>query len=115
MRTLAFFFCLFLSLSLSFAFSNAPDYGTNDCDPISGLTQVAQTSNSITYAWDGSADAEVYRVWYVRQGDLYTSPAYNTTNTSFTFSNLAPGNYTFFFEASCSESQAIIIQDLEAI
>ena len=115
MRTLTFSFCLLLSLSLSFGFSFAETNATCDCGPVSGLTQVAKTSNSITYAWNGSADAETYRVWYVRQGDLYTSPAYYTTNTSFTFSNLASGNYTFYFEAGCSESQSIIINDLDAM
>jgi len=115
MRTLAFSVCLLLSLSLSFAFSPFETTAACDCDPISSLTQVAKTSNSVSYSWNGSADAGTYRVWYVRQGDLYTSPAYYTTSTSFTFSNLSAGDYTFYFEAGCSESQSIIINDLEAI
>ncbi|MFQ5448210.1 MAG: fibronectin type III domain-containing protein, partial [Saprospiraceae bacterium] len=109
-------FCLLLSLSLSFGFSNAREQGVSNCEPVSGLVQTAHTSSSITYSWNGTADAEGYRVWYTRQGDLYTSPRYYTTNTSYTFSNLTPGVYTFYFETDCGgASQAIIIEDTGAV
>lgn len=77
--------------------------------------QVSVTSHStgsVSFSWNAVSEASEYVVFYVRQGDNYTSQQIYTGNTSITYSGLPSGTYNFYFAVVCgSELSAIIIID----
>ena len=86
------------------------------CDP-PVATVTGQSANSVSFAWGGLGGATEYRIWYVRQQDNYTSGTITTNNTNFTYSNLPPGTYRFYFATVCglSTSGSYVIEELVII
>ncbi len=105
---------MMLALPLAFAF--APPSGTTDCDcpSISNLQKTGQASGSISWSWNGSLSATRYETWYVRRSDNYTCGPVSVTSTAHSFTGLAAGDYTFYFQAMCGDapSQVIGVEDI---
>ena len=66
---------------------------------------VAATSISggdISFDWDDcTGGCTGYKVKYVWQEDLYASPEFTTSNSSYSFSGLPTGTYDFYFSTVC--------------
>ena len=85
---------------------------TTTCAAPTNVHKTGSTDTSISYAWDAGNDATSYKVKYLRQSDGYQSQEWTATTTSFTFSNLSPGRYTFYFASVCGgEASGFIITD----
>ena len=105
-------FLLFL-MPITFGFSPVREVATCTCPTVSNAHKTGQGSGSITFAWNDS-EATQYKLWYFREGnDNPSSPVY-TTGTSYSYSNLAAGNYTFYFVTVCGgeESGWIGVEDI---
>lgn len=100
---------MMLFLPSMFAFMPAADLATCSCATVSNVQKTGQTSNSISYAWDGSQGATQYKVWFTRQEDQYTSSYFYTLTPSFTFTNLSAGHYTFNIVAECGGEASNIV------
>ncbi|MBI1226944.1 MAG: hypothetical protein GC192_17060 [Bacteroidetes bacterium] len=85
--------------------SFAPDETT---PPVpTNLHVVTKTSNSILFDWDDcGCSSSSYTVKYVRISDGYTSPEFDTGNSQFTFGNLQPSEYMFYFRVNCNGSSS---------
>jgi hypothetical protein len=105
-------FLLFLMPAI-FGFAPAKEAATCDCPSVTNLHKTGMSSSSFSYAWTGNEAADQYVVWYYRQEGQFTSGYSSTTKTSFTFTDLAPGHYTFYVMAQCGNegSNYIGIED----
>ena len=70
--------------------------------PAPNVSITEQTLTSIHFAWDQVSGGAVYRVWYVRQEDNYTSSQVTTGGNSISFSGLPAGTYDFYFVTVCT-------------
>jgi hypothetical protein len=104
MYKLLAFLTLFLSAVSGFASSTKP--APCSCPNVTNLQKTGQTSSSISYAWNNAYSGTEFRVWYVRQGDNYTSGFFYTNNLSYQFTGLSTGVYTFYFQALCGEESS---------
>ncbi len=84
-----------------------------NCPEIGGLQKTGETSNSISYAWSNSGAQ--YKLWYTREEDTYTSSFFYTYSTSYSFTGLSAGHYTFYFQALCGAETSGYIGDEEVI
>lgn len=93
-------------------FSNASAVKITCPTPDAAITD--RTSNSVTLAWDAVTEATMYKVWYYRSEDNYTSSETTTGGTSVHYSNLPAGTYTFYICSVCmgGTSPAYIIEDI---
>ena len=96
LHLLAFLLLLVPSTHATFPTTEAIPFA---CPDVSGLQKTGETSNSISYAWSNTG-AE-YKLWYTREEDTYTSSFIYTYNTSYSFTGLSAGHYTFYFQALC--------------
>ncbi len=96
---------LFL-LPLAAGNPSSKEAATCNCTEVANIQKTVQTSNSLAYAWDASASATEYKVWYTREEDNYTSAYFYTSGTSYNFTNLSAGQYTFYFVAVCGEGSS---------
>lgn len=89
----------------------APDCA---CSAVANAQRTGQGSGSVSFSWFSSSEATQYKLWYVRQADGYTSSPVFTTASSYTFSGLAAGTYSFYFVKQCGgeESNIIGIDDI---
>jgi len=94
---------LLLLLPLTFGFSSREVSGSCNCPSVSNVQKTGQTSTSISFSWNGPQGATGYNVWYDSQTDQNSSAYYYSTSASYEFTNLTPGNYTFYFEVICGE------------
>lgn len=87
---------------------------TCTCPGITNLQKTGHTTSSISYSWDGYDGATQYKVYFYRSGDQYTSGYFYTSSTSYNFTSLPAGNYTFYFATVCgSESSGYVgVEDL---
>ena len=110
---------LTILIPLTFAFTSPESIQTigpeisldNNCPPPTNIHAVDQTSNSVTYDWDDCTCANPrYRMYYVKNG--VTSSLYMTAQSNYTFTNLSPGLYQFYFYRVCGGGRnSIIIED----
>ena len=112
MKTLNFFAAALLSATFFFTTAfTAPDV---TCPFPQNVTKVAETSSSISFDWDDcGCTAPTYEVYFVKDGN--TSTTYKTSSSDFTFTNLAVGEYEFYFQTNCGGgtiSGIIVIDDL---
>lgn len=72
------------------------------------------TSGTVSFSWGAVDGATAYKIYYVRQEDVYTSSPVTVGGTAVTFSNLPAGTYDFHFYTVCggSSSSDFIIDDL---
>lgn len=70
------------------------------------VRQTAQGANYVSFAWNAVAGAKNYQVWYLNQGNKYTSAVLNTANTTLDFSNLPQGTYIFYFKTVCTSGSS---------
>lgn len=82
--------------------------------PAPDVTVTDRSSSSVSFAWDAVTEATVYKVWYYRSEDNYTSSETYTGSTAISYSNLPAGTYTFYICAVCTggTSPAYIVEDL---
>lgn len=104
--------CLFLALAMSFSSFTAAACSCSNAP--ANVVKTSQSISSVAFAWDAAAGATAYEVWYVRQGDSYTSSPITVTSTSASFTGLAAGQYVFYFRTVCGieKSDSIIFEDL---
>ena len=109
------FLILFLPTVIGSVPSN--ESGSCYCPSITNLQKTGQTNNSFTFGWTSAYSGAIYKVWYVRQEDGYTSGCSYTSNNSFIFTGLSAGHYTFYIQTQCEQetSSAIGIEDLVLI
>lgn len=69
--------------------------------PAPNVTVTDRTATSIGFAWDSVAGGTVYKVWYTREEDNYTSSVITTGSHTISFTNLPAGTYTFYFSTVC--------------
>lgn len=69
------------------------------CPEVTNLHKTSETSTSKSYGWNGSGSE--YKVWYYRSEDSYTSSVSTAYSTSYTFSGLTAGHYTFYVQTVC--------------
>lgn len=74
----------------------------------------SQTSNAVSFTWDGVDNPDSFKIWYYRSWDNYTSTPVSTQNEFISFSNLPAGTYDFFFVAIHGEvvSETAVTSDL---
>jgi hypothetical protein len=110
-KTIVFLFAFLPSV---LGFQPAPEATTCACASVTNVQRVAQVSGSNSYTWTAVPGASQYKVWYKRLSNGQTSSATFTSNTSFTFTGLAGGEYTFYFATVCigDESNIIGIDDM---
>lgn len=84
------------------------------CSNPTNVTKTFQSTSSVAFAWDAVAGATAYEVWYVRQGDGYTSTPMSVTSTSASFAGLPAGRYVFYARTICGneKSEIIIFEDI---
>ncbi len=99
---------LLLWFSVSFSAEVLPK---NDCEAPTNLVKTGQTTSAISFSWNGTGQ---HVVKYVRQSDGYTSPDIFVSGTSYTFSDLTAGSYTFYFATDCDGevSDFIVTEDV---
>jgi hypothetical protein len=87
------------------------------CDQVANLQKSGGGSGSSSFTWSRNEAATQYKVWYYYEEGNYTSSYYYTTNSSYTFQNLSPGHYTFYFVVVCGSEEAgfVGITDLVSI
>lgn len=92
---------------------SVPSMADANC-PAPNVTKTGQTSTSISFSWDAVEGATIYKMWYVRREDNYTSLEITTHDTFITYSDLPAGNYRFYFQTICGEesSSYVMIDDL---
>lgn len=102
LMAVAIFFSSFTSAACSC--SNAP---TN-------VVKTSQSISSVAFTWDAVAGATTYEVWYVRQGDGYTSSPLTVASTTASFTGLPAGRYVFYGRTVCGneKSDIIIFEDI---
>lgn len=101
-------------LPLLFAFAN-PSVPEMTCPAPSNVHVAGSGSGYISFDWDDCGCFSTgFTVKYFRLSDGYTSPEINITNSNYTFSNLAAGNYKFYFRTNCGSetSTSIVTEDL---
>ncbi len=78
------------------------------------VSVTSQSSGSAFFLWNTVSGASGYVVFYIRQGDNYSSQEIYTTNTSISYSGLPSGVYNFYFATVCGSelSEIIIVEDL---
>jgi hypothetical protein len=93
----------FLAAFLPSVFGNepTPETTTCACSAVANVQRTGQGSGSISFAWFSSSEATQYKLWYVRQSDGYTSTPVFITPSNHTYSGLAAGQYTFYFQKVC--------------
>lgn len=94
------------------AFSAATEPAVTCPAPNVSITE--QTLTSIHFAWDQVSGGAVYKVWYVRQEDNYTSSQISTCSGSISFTNLPAGTYDFHFVTVCTgeTSTNYVVEDI---
>jgi hypothetical protein len=107
-----FSMAIVLLIPIVFGFTN-PIVPESTC-PGPQISLTSQSSGAASFSWNAVSGATEYVVFYVRQGDNYTSPLTHTQSTSFAYSGLPSGKYNFCFATVCENglSQIIIIEDL---
>lgn len=73
------------------------------CPTVTNIQKMGGGSDSFTFSWTGTQQADHYKVYYFRQEGNFTSSHFTTANTSYTFEGMPSGNYTFFVGAVCGE------------
>ena len=110
MKKLLFFLALFLPFTFGFSMPEVENLTT--CSDPANVSVVSKTSSSISFDWDdcGCGQTE-YRVYYV-QGE-YVSPESSTTSSSFTYTGLSAGTYSFYFYTVCGAevSGFVVLED----
>ncbi|MBC7776493.1 MAG: hypothetical protein H7246_13750 [Phycisphaerae bacterium] len=103
---------LVLLIPIVFGFTIPAIPGTTCPGPQVSVT--SQSTGAASFSWNAVSGASEYVVFYVRQGDNYTSPLTYTQGTSIAYSGLSSGRYNFCFATVCGNelSQIIIIEDL---
>jgi len=103
---------LVLLIPIASGSTNPPVFESTCPAPQVFLT--GQSAGSASFSWNAVSGASEYVVYYVRQGDFYTSAQTHTHNTSITYSGLPSGTYKFYFATVCGSEQSgiIIIEDL---
>ncbi len=91
-------------------FSAAPERMPSSCI-IENLQRTGPSQGSVSYSWNSVSGATVYKVYYVRLSDSYTSPVYSTSSTYMPFSGLTAGTYRFYFAPVCGEDTLEYIAD----
>lgn len=110
-----YFHSLLFTFVVLFGFSSFKNAETTTPD-LTNLHVVSQSSNAVTFDWDDcDCSSKIYTVKYVRISDGYTSPEFHTGNSIFTFGNLQPGTYKFFFKVDCSGGSSGFIGDVDQI
>lgn len=103
---------VFLMLVLPSMFgspAHPSDANACSCPDVSNVHKTGYSLDSVTYSWDGSAGATQYRVNYYRSEDQYASEYFYTNSTSYNFTNLSAGHYTFYFTAICGGGPSGIV------
>lgn len=88
---------------------------TTDLKPLGcileNLQRTGPTQGSVYYSWSAVSGATVYKVYYVRLSDGYTSSVYTTSSTSIYFTGLSSGAYRFYFAPVCGDDPLEYITD----
>jgi hypothetical protein len=109
MKNLFFVFAILLPTLFAF---RQPDSQDGSCDVPTDLRVTSKTAGTISFDWNGSG---VFRTYYVRVSDGYTSPTTTVTSPSKAYSGLSAGTYIFYFWKDCGggeTSDIIVIEDL---
>ena len=103
---------LVLLIPIVFGFTK-PDVLETTC-PGPQVSITSQSSGAASFSWNAVNGASEYVVFYVRQGDNYTSQRTYVQGTSIAYSGLPSGRYNFCFATVCGNelSSIIIIEDL---
>lgn len=103
---------LVLLIPVISGFANLPAVDSICPGPQASVT--SQSTGSVSFAWNAVSGASDYVVYFVREGDNYTSQQIYTSNTSISFSGLPSGTYNFYFATVCGGeySEVIIVEDL---
>jgi len=103
---------LVLLIPILSGFTNPPIVETS-C-PVPQVALTSQSTGSASFSWNAVSGASGYVVFYIRQGDNYTSQQTYTTNRTISYSGLPSGTYNFYFATVCGSenSEVIIIEDL---
>lgn len=82
--------------------------------PAPNVSITDKTASSVSFAWDAVSGASVYKVYYYRSEDNYTSSEFTTGSASISFSNLPAGTYDFYFATNCGgvTSEYIVVEDI---
>lgn len=91
-----------------------PQHTFTVCPSPTDLVKTAQTGVSISYAWTPAEGISEHVVMYVRHGETsnFTSQEVTVSGSSFTFTGLAPGRYTFYIASKCgSETSGFIVTE----
>lgn len=89
--------------------SNVQPREVCDCPQVSNLQTTGKTNSSYSISWSDNPSASGYTVKYTRQEDGYESPEFPASSSSFTFSNLTAGRYTFQVAAICGTEKSSFI------
>lgn len=80
--------------------------------PTPSPNKTQQSTNSVSFSWAPVSDGASYQIFWVRAADNQSGAVQSVSNTSITFSGLAPGNYSFYFATNCgTESSSYVILD----
>jgi|GEM_PF-1430907 fibronectin type 3 domain-containing protein len=109
-------FTLLVSATVSQSFTVLPSALEDHCKgPAPTNLQITkQTSNSVSFSWDGVGDPDRFKIWYYRSEGNYQSPTLITVHESISFTLLPAGTYDFYFVAihGGEESSIIVTSDL---
>ncbi len=109
-------FTLLASATASQSFTVLPPAQEDHCKgPAPTNLQITnQTSNSVSFSWDGVDDPDRFKIWYYRSEGNYQSPAFITVHESISFTMLPAGTYDFYFVAihGSEESSIVVTSDL---
>lgn len=91
-------------------FTSVPVYQPLSCI-IDDLQRSGPSQNRVTYTWSAVSGATVYKVFYTRLSDGYSSPVHTTSATTYTSPVLSSGAYRFYFAAVCENETLSYIAD----
>lgn len=82
--------------------------------PAPSPNKTQQSISSVSFSWAPVSDGASYQIFWVRAADNQSSAVQSVSNTSITFSGLAPGNYSFYFATNCgtASSSYVIIDEI---
>lgn len=107
-----FLLAIFLHAGAS-GFTSMPVIESLSC-VIDDLQRSGVSQNTVTYSWSAVSGATVYKVYYVRLSDGFTSTVSTSSSTSYTSPVLTTGvTYRFYFAPVCgNEAPSYVADDI---
>jgi hypothetical protein len=99
------FLLVFLPATFSFT-ADPPAAAACNCPSVTNVQKTGEGSGSATFEWSGSPEAVGYKTRYVRKADSFVSDWFYVGGSSYQFTGLSTGLYTFEFAAICNNGES---------